>query len=71
MKVTMKSRPSIQELARKAQRGDRDAFSELVDRHRDSLETLARLRMSSELRRKVEVAGTEGEAAAAHSEPIR
>ncbi len=56
MQVTMKSKPSIQELVRRAQKGDRDAFSELADVHRDSLEALARLRMSSELRRKVEVA---------------
>ena len=53
MQLTMKSKPSIQELVRRAQKGDRDAFSELADVQRDSLEALARLRMSSALRRNM------------------
>ena len=56
MQVTMKSKPSLHDLVRRAQGGDREAFSKLAEEHRDSLGTLARLRMSPELRRKIEVA---------------
>lgn len=52
----MKSKPSMLDLIRRAQRGDREAFSELAGAHRHALEALARLRMSPQLRRKVEIA---------------
>jgi RNA polymerase sigma-70 factor (ECF subfamily) len=49
-------RETTQYLVAKAQRGDRPAFCQLVERYRQRLECLIHLRLGRKLRRRVEVA---------------
>src|SRR5262245_9514205 len=55
MQAVMEAHESLQQLIRRAQKGDRDAFDALIRAHEAELKKHARVRIGEHLKSKVEV----------------